>query len=320
MASPGSGLTQLILHVNATTTLTLTIQTHAGDCTVINSGSAYAALDLGSGSKTTATSCATFNNGNTYTLTTSLDFNATCSGTCDRWKLVAQLESAPPTNVVWKAGGKTLSDTSAKQLGTNLTYGSVDNEAFVLSVKTNGATPAPTGQLTTTIDFTASDVTTTTATATARLNAEEINQPGISMYFSQDASGVAMTGGAFAANIDLGSVSAYGSLPSNVSRPSVTGTNYTVQTPFDIEIDIGGLASSNYTLQAALASAAGTGLTYKIDSTSLTTSNQTITSTGTYSTPVSHTLGIVILRVGGGSGPTINTPISQDINFTATAN
>lgn len=318
-AAAGGGFTQLILHVNATTTVTVEILTHTGACTIVNSGSTAAGIDLGSANKTTKTfGCPTYTAGNTYKLVTSADFNATCSGTCNKWKLSANLSAAAATGLTWKLGGRTL-NAASQQITNNITYGTAQNEALELDVKTNG-TSAATGAIQAVLDFTASDTTTTTATASGTLNMESINEPGISIFFTQDASGVAMTGGAFDAAIDLGSVSAFSSLPSNVTRSNVNSSNYTVSTPIDITVELGGVVSTDYTLQADLAAAAATGFSYKVDSVTLTTSMQTITATGTYSSAQSHTIGIVLLRIGGASGPAINTPVAQTINFTATAN
>jgi len=135
-------------------------------------------------------------------------------------------------------------------------------------------------------------------------------------------SGVTMAGGAFDASIDFGTVQAYGgTLSTGVTRSNVTTSSYTVSTPIDITVGIGGLVSSNYTLQADIASAAPTGLTYRVDSVTLTTSMQTITSTGAYNSAVLHTIGIVISSSAPGSGgPTVGSLLSDTLNFTATSN
>ncbi|MBV8151519.1 MAG: hypothetical protein JO101_06455 [Candidatus Eremiobacteraeota bacterium] len=135
-----------------------------------------------------------------------------------------------------------------------------------------------------------------------------------------DASGVAMTGGAFDAAVNLGTVEAYGSLPAGVSRGAVTAT-YTVSTPVDIDVELGGFASSNYTLQANLAAAAPTGLSYKVNATTLTTSAQTVTTTGSYNTNQAYTLGVIISTAApGAGGPSVGTALTSTIDFTATAN
>jgi hypothetical protein len=321
-AAAGSQYTQLILHVNATTTIDLSLvtDTAGGGCTLVNSGSNWAAMDLGKASRSAATTCASFGSGNTYTLSTSLAFLATCSGTCTNWNLTAELAAAPANDTTWRLGTTNLSTTSTS-IGTNLSYAAADVEAFRLSVKTNGAGAAPTGALQQVITFTATANGVAGVTATATLNAESINEPGISIFFVQDASGVAMTGGAFDAAIDLGTVSAYSSLPPGVTRPSVTATNYTVQTLFDVNVGNDGVTSSNYTMQSSLAAAAPTGFTYYVNGVALTTSPQTVTSTGAYDSNVPYTLGILISSSAPGSGgPTVGSQLSDTLDFTATPN
>jgi hypothetical protein len=317
------GYTQLILHMNATTTLTLDILTDAGSCTLVNSNSDFAAIDMGAANKTTQTNrCPgtgpTYAAGNTYDLTTNVSYKATCSGTCSTWKLEAALATTAATGVKWAVGGTNLT-TTAKSITTRIAYTTTDTETFELEVKTNGASAA-TGALQQAIVFTASDTSTPTATATATLNAEEINEPGISIFFVKDASGVALAGGAFDADLDYGSVSEYGTPPAGVTIVNKNSTTYTAQTLFDIDVEIGGLTSSNYTLAANLASAAPTGLTYKLNGVTLATSGTpNITTTGSYGTDEAYTLQLVI--VGNGVGfPTPNTPLSETLNVTATAN
>ena len=83
----------------------------------------------------------------------------------------------------------------------------------------------------------------------------------------------------------------------------------------------GGLTSANYTLTANLAAAAPTGMSYKIDAVSLTTTAQTVTTTGAYNSDVAHNLGLVVsMSAPGSGGPLVGFPISATVNFTATAN
>jgi hypothetical protein len=320
-AAPGSGYTQLILHVNATTTITLLIAQETGGCSLVNSGSSWAALDLGSASKTTSSSaCATYASGNTYSLTTKFTVQANCSGTCVKWNLSASLASAAPTGITWHYAG-TVMTTTPQTVASGLTYNTKTySKNLKLSVKTNGSGAAATGAVQQAFDFTATDTSNGT-TGTAVLNVEEINEPGISIFFVQDPSGVAMTGGAFNAAVDFTTVSAFGSLPSGVTRPSVTLSNYTVETLFDIDVELGGVTSSSYTLQADTASAAPTGFTYAVNGVSLTTSLQTVESSGTYGTNEPYTLDIIISTAAPGSGgPTVGSALSDTLNFTATAN
>jgi hypothetical protein len=74
-------------------------------------------------------------------------------------------------------------------------------------------------------------------------------------------------------------------------------------------------------MRGALAAIAPTGLTYKANGIILTTSAQTITSTGSYDTNQAYTLAIVVSTAAPGSGgPAVGSSLSDTIDFTATAN
>ncbi len=308
--------TELILQLNATTTIALVLLTNSGACTVVNSNSNAAAIDLGQASLSAATSCATYSGGRSYQLSTSLNAEVTCSGTCSNWNLTAKLNSAAQTGTTWQIGGTSLT-TANQSIGTNLSYGVVINGPLLLAVNTSNA---PTGALQQAITFTAT-ANGATATASATLNVEEINQPGISIFLGADASGAPVTGGAFNAALDFGTVAAAGSLPAGVTRPSVSASSFTVQTIVDIEVEKGGFTSSNYTMRAALGASAPTGLTYQANGVTLTTSAQTITSTGSYNVNQPYTLDIAIKTASPGSGgPSVGSLLSDTIDFTATAN
>jgi hypothetical protein len=228
------------------------------------------------------------------------------------------LASAQQTDVQWQAQGTNLS-TTPLTLATGLAYGS--NLSGAIDVKVTPVAGAPT-VVQQTVNITATDSTTSSASATGTISFTFSNEPGISILLKQDSGGVALTGGAFAAAIDLGTVSAYGSLSAGVTRPSVTASNYTVETIVDIDVENGGVAgSTSYTLQSELKSAAPTGLTYKVDAVTLTTSLQTVTSTGTYGSNAAHTISVVISSSAPGSGgPAVGSSLADTLNFTATSN
>ncbi len=136
----------------------------------------------------------------------------------------------------------------------------------------------------------------------------------MSMTFSTDASGITLGGsGTSAATIAFGSVQAYGgSVPAGVTK-TVTPPNWTLSTPFDVDVEIANLVSANYTLTAQLQSADATN-TWKLDATTITNAGAaTLTSTGSYGVTV-YTFGLTI--------PFGATPgaISNTLNFVATAN
>lgn len=158
-------------------------------------------------------------------------------------------------------------------------------------------------------------------TASGSLAVQLQNGSGLLMVLFSDPSGVTLgNSGTSAASLAFGTVGAYGTLGANITR--VNGSSsFTVSTPFDINVQISGITSSSYTLTAALASAAPTGVTIQVDSVSLTTTSQSVQTNGSYGSNVSHTLSAVILTAASGSGgPTTGTQLTSTINFVATAN
>jgi hypothetical protein len=159
-------------------------------------------------------------------------------------------------------------------------------------------------------------------TATGTINATLINKSGITIVFDTDPAGVSLgNNGSSAASLNFGTISAFGPLAAFVSRPSVTPANYTVSTLFDVQVILGGITSSNYTLTAQLAAAAPTGLTYAVDAVTLTTASQTIQNNGAYNVDVQHSLKLTVSTAApGAGGPVVGSPLTSTINFTATSN
>lgn len=159
-------------------------------------------------------------------------------------------------------------------------------------------------------------------TATGTINATLVNKSGITLIFDTDPGGVALgNNGSSAASLNFGVISAFGPLSPGVTRPTVLAGSYTVRTLFDVQVVQGGLTTPSYTLSAQLAAAAPTGFTYAVDTVTLTTAAQTITTTGTYNTDVQHSLNLTVSTAAPGSGgPAVGTPITSTINFTATSN
>jgi hypothetical protein len=160
-----------------------------------------------------------------------------------------------------------------------------------------------------------------TLQASGTVNATLINLTGIAIVFNSDGSGVPLTGsGTAAATLNMGTISALGPLSSGVTRSSVTQTSFTVSTPFDVQV-MGGILSNNFSLTAQLGSVAPQGLSYVLDSLTLTTAAQSVTTNGTYNTNAKHNLNLVVLTASpAAGGPAVGTPISTTINFIATAN
>lgn len=158
-------------------------------------------------------------------------------------------------------------------------------------------------------------------TAGGVINATLINKNGIALVFSTNPSGLTLGGGPNSATVNFGTVSAYGPLAPGVTRPAVTGVNFTVRTPFDINVSMGGVTSPSYTLRAGLAAAAPAGFAYAVGGVAMTTTLQTLTATGPYNTNVPYNLDLVISSAPAGSGgPATGTPTSATINFQAVTN
>jgi hypothetical protein len=244
---------------------------------------------------------------------------ATCSGTCTNWKLGAALSSTAQTGTTWQIGGRTLS-TTVTNFTTTINYNTPTDETFDISVKTNGSS-AP-ENLQQAIVFTATAGGPSAATATATLNSELINSPGISIFFVSDPAGVPLTGGAFNAAVNFGTVQAYGgTLATGVTETQLTSSSYTLATDVDIDVEKSGITSSNYTMQASLATATPAGIQYAVNGVTLTTTAKTVTSTGTYASDEPYTLGLIVSTAGSSAGgPVVGSPLSDTLDFTATAN
>lgn len=150
--------------------------------------------------------------------------------------------------------------------------------------------------------------------ASGTLNATLINKSGISIVFNSDASGVALSGsGTAAAGLNFGTVSMYGTAPAGVTVTRAAGS-FTVSSPFDVFVDIGGTASPSYRLQANLAAVPGV-YSYQIDAVPLSTALTTVVAADpNYRTNVLHTMYLTIPA----SAPA--GAVSNTVQFTVTAN
>lgn len=159
-------------------------------------------------------------------------------------------------------------------------------------------------------------------TASGTINATLINQNGIALVFNSDPSGVTLgSAGTSAATLNFGNISAFGPLSAGVGRPSVTASNFTVRSLFDIEVTEGGLTSTSYTLRAQLGSTPPTGFSFRVDGITLQTVASNIQTNGAYNVNVQHNLDLVVSTAApGAGGPAVGTPLSTVINFQATAN
>lgn len=159
-------------------------------------------------------------------------------------------------------------------------------------------------------------------TATGTINASLVNKNGIALVFDSDPSGVTLGSAATSnATLNFGKISAFGPLAAGVSRTSVTATNFTVRTVFDVQVIQGGLTSTSYTLRAQLGSALPTGFTFLLDGVTLVNGPTSIQANGAYNVNVPHNLDLrVSTAAPGAGGPAVNTPLTTVINFQASAN
>ena len=90
-------------------------------------------------------------------------------------------------------------------------------------------------------------------------------------------------------------------------------TDWTLSTPFDVDVEIANVTSSNYTLTAQLQSADATN-TWKLGATTITNASAaTLTSTGSYGV-IAYTFSLTIpFSEAAGA-------ISNTLNFVATSN
>lgn len=152
-------------------------------------------------------------------------------------------------------------------------------------------------------------------TASGTLNAKLVNKSGIYLIFNSDAAGVALGNtGTAAASLNFGNVSMYMTTPPAGVALSRTTTAFTVSTPFDVFVGIGGTTSVSYRLQASLQTAPGA-YTFKVDGVTLATTAGTVAAADpNYGTNVQHTMYLTIPATAPAG------VVSNTVNFTVTAN
>jgi hypothetical protein len=111
----------------------------------------------------------------------------------------------------------------------------------------------------------------------------------------------------------LGTISAYGTIATPGVTRTRTAADFTVSSPFGVRVLRANSSSANYTLAVALGSADATN-TWRINATTLTTSNQNLGTSYGYATTVSHTMYLTVPFTASTGA------ISRVLNFTATAN
>lgn len=152
------------------------------------------------------------------------------------------------------------------------------------------------------------------STSPGTLTVSATVESSISLTFENDVSGVTLTGaGTNAATLAFGTVSAYNTIATVGVTRTLAASDFTVSSPFGAQVRKANSTSATYTLAVALASADATN-TWRVNATTLTTSNQTLGSVYGYASSVAHTLYLTVPFTASAGA------INKVLNFTATAN
>jgi predicted secreted protein len=130
----------------------------------------------------------------------------------------------------------------------------------------------------------------------------------------ESAGGTTSGTGTSAATSALGSISKYGSAPTGFTLAR-GATDWTLSSTVGVQVGKANLTSTDYTLTAQLGSAPASGITWKLNGSTLSDSAAaTLTSTGTYGSTGSYSWDIVVADSAAAAA------IDNTINFTATSN
>jgi predicted secreted protein len=112
----------------------------------------------------------------------------------------------------------------------------------------------------------------------------------------------------------LGTISKYSAAPTGFTLAR-GGSNWTLSSTVGVKVDKANLTSTDYTLTAQLGSAPATGVSWKLNGSTLSDSTATtLTSTGTYGSTGSYSWDVVIADSAAAAS------IDNAISFTATSN
>lgn len=130
----------------------------------------------------------------------------------------------------------------------------------------------------------------------------------------ESAGGTTSGTGTDAATSALGSISKYGAAPTGFTLAR-GASNWTLSSTVGVKVDKANLTSTDYTLTAQLGSASASGVTWKLNGSTLSDSAATtLTSTGTYGSTGSYSWDIVVADSAAAAA------IDNVIGFTATSN
>jgi hypothetical protein len=130
----------------------------------------------------------------------------------------------------------------------------------------------------------------------------------------ESAGGTTSGTGTAAATSALGTISKYGSAPTGFTL-ALGASNWTLSSTVGVQVNKANLTSTDYTLTAQLGSAPASGVTWKLNGSTLSDSAATtLTSTGTYGSTGSYSWDIVVADSAAAAA------IDNSISFTATSN
>lgn len=130
----------------------------------------------------------------------------------------------------------------------------------------------------------------------------------------ESAGGTTSGTGTAAATAALGSISKYGAAPTGFTLAR-GASNWTLSSTVGVKVMKANLTSTDYTLTAGLESAPPSGVTWKLNGSTLSDSAATtLTSTGTYGSTGSYSWDVVVADSAAAGA------IDNVINFTATSN
>lgn len=151
------------------------------------------------------------------------------------------------------------------------------------------------------------------ATSSGTLTVTGTIESSISLTI-ESAGGTTSGTGTDAATSALGSISKYSSAPTGFTLAR-GASDWTLSSTVGVKVDKANLTSTDYTLTAQLGSAPASGVTWKLNGSTLSDSAATtLTSTGTYGSTGSYSWDVVVADSAAAAA------IDNAMSFTATSN
>jgi hypothetical protein len=155
--------------------------------------------------------------------------------------------------------------------------------------------------------------TASAATSSGTLTVTGTVESSISLTI-ESAGGTTSGTGTAAATSDLGNISKFGSAPTGFTLAR-GASDWTISSTVGVQVVKANLTSTDYSLTAQLGSAPASGVTWKLNGSTLSDSAATtLTSTGTYASTGSYSWDVVVADSAAAAA------IDNSINFTAASN